>query len=476
MTVQSEEPMSHKDVLRALSGILAAFFASMLALNVVMTALPVIITELDGNQTEYSWVLTAALLANAASTPIWGKLADLMDKKRLIQISIVIFMIASIVAFFATSMAMLIGARVIQGLGMGGLAALSMAIMGTIIAPRNRGRYAGYMGATMATATAAGPLIGGLVVDAFGWRWTFFIGIPFALIAMIVIARTLKLPVVRRQVQLDYLGAFLLTTAASTFLIWVSFVNNPDFFPFLSWQTFILLGVVLVAVILFIFVESRAVEPVMNLKMLTSRTTLLAVIASASVAVTMFGIPAYLGQYFQLGRGFSPTASGLMLLPMIFSNLAGSTGAGMLITKYGRWKIFLVIGTALLPATSLALSFIDEATPLWLIGVLIGLQGLGLGMVIQNFMLAVQNTVKVTEIGAASAAIAFFRTLGGATGNVVLGAVMAMQVAGVAVGTASARTLYAEGTGTLFFITMLITLPGMFATWAIKEVPLRRTV
>ena len=349
MRDDAEEPMSHREVLKALTGILAAFFASMLAINIVMTALPVIVTELDGNQIQYSWVLTAALLANAASTPIWGKLADLMDKKRLIQISIVIFVLSSLIAGFATSMEMLIAARLVQGVGMGGLAALSMAIMGSIIPPRERGRYSGYMGATMASATAAGPLVGGLVVDTLGWRWTFFIGIPLALAAMFVIARTLKIVVVTRVVKLDIAGATLLMIGSSLFLVWISFVNNPDFFMFASWQTLVVALVVLTTIILFIIIERRAIEPVMDLRLLRSRTTFLAIIASASVSVIMFGMPAYLGQYYQLGRELSPTVSGLLLLPMILGNLVGSTASGLLITKYGRWKIFLVLGTAIIP-------------------------------------------------------------------------------------------------------------------------------
>lgn len=476
MRDDAEEPMSHREVLKALTGILAAFFASMLAINIVMTALPVIVTELDGNQIQYSWVLTAALLANAASTPIWGKLADLMDKKRLIQISIVIFVLSSLIAGFATSMEMLIAARLVQGVGMGGLAALSMAIMGSIIPPRERGRYSGYMGATMASATAAGPLVGGLVVDTLGWRWTFFIGIPLALAAMFVIARTLKIVVVTRVVKLDIAGATLLMIGSSLFLVWISFVNNPDFFMFASWQTLVVALVVLTTIILFIIIERRAIEPVMDLRLLRSRTTFLAIIASASVSVIMFGMPAYLGQYYQLGRELSPTVSGLLLLPMILGNLVGSTASGLLITKYGRWKIFLVLGTAIIPLASYALSFIGPDSSILFISILVGVLGLGLGMVIQNFMLAVQNTVKVTEIGAASAAITFFRTLGGAAGNSILGAMMTAQVAGVSIGSPEGHAAFASGTGTLFFVVVFITLPAFFASLAIKEVPLRRTI
>lgn len=472
----ADEPMSHREVLRALTGLLAGFFAAMLSINIIVTALPVIVRELDGTQLEYSWVLTGTLLANAATTPIWGKLADLFDKKRLFQTALAIFTLGSLVAGLGGTMGVLILGRVIQGVGVGGLAALTMAIMGTIIAPRERGRYAGYMGATMATATAAGPLIGGLLVETAGWRWTFWAGIPVAILAMVIIGKTLNLaPRPPRRVRIDWLGATLLAAATIAGMLWLSFAGNPAFFDVVSWPSALLVFTVLASVVALIMVERRVAEPVMDPRIFRSRTTLLAIIASVTLAVLMISIPAYLGLYFQNGRGLGPTASGMLTLPLIFGNLIGTTVTGQLITRYGRWKIYLVLGSGLAIMAAYWLSAVDATTSFWLIGVKVTLIGLGVGMVIQNLMLAVQNTVTVHHIGAASAAIAFFRTVGGALGNSVMGAVMAVHVATAA--TASQlMDGYAAGAGPMFLAAALIATPALIAVLLIREVPLRRTV
>ncbi|QCU79493.1 MFS transporter [Citricoccus sp. SGAir0253] len=467
--------MGHREILEALTGILAGFFAAMLSINIVVTALPVIVHHLGGDQIQYSWVLTGTLLANAATTPIWGKLADLVDKKRLIQLTLLIFIAGSVVAGAAPDMNWLIAGRVIQGIGVGGLGALSMAIMGAIIAPRERGRYAGYMGAVMATATAAGPLLGGLIVDTIGWRWTFWVGVPLAVLAMVVIAKTLRIVHVGRPVHIDWWGATVLALATCLLLVWVSFAGNPVYFAWLSWQSAAFLGSVVALAVLFLWLESRSVEPVMNLRIFRNRTTVLAIVASVSVAVLMFSLPAYLGLYFQNGRGLEPTQSGLLTLPLILGNLIGSVTTGQLITRYGRWKPYLVAGSVVAVAATAWLGLVDATTSYWLIGTKLLLVGLGLGMVIQNVVLAVQNTVTVMEIGASSAAVTFFRTVGGAIGNSVLGSLMAIQLLGAGTPGQVADT-YANGSGALFALAAVIALPAVFAVSAIREVPLRRTV
>ncbi|MET0870934.1 MAG: MFS transporter, partial [Paeniglutamicibacter terrestris] len=219
--------MSQKEVLRSITGVLASFFAAMLASTIVSIALPTIMDALDGTQTDFNWVITAALLANAATTPIWGKLADLFDKKKLLQVGIIIFIFGSLLAGFAINIPMLMSARVIQGIGMGGLTAMGMAVIGTVIPPRERGRYSGYFGGVMAAATAGGPLLGGLIVDSpLGWRWTFFIGVPIAIISMVMIHKTLHIAHIARKVYIDWAGAILVTISVSTLLIWVSYVGK----------------------------------------------------------------------------------------------------------------------------------------------------------------------------------------------------------------------------------------------------------
>src|SRR6478736_5293013 len=223
----TDTAMTHREVLEALSGLLLAMFVAMLSSTVVSNALPRIITDLHGSQTGYTWVVVSTLLAMTATTPIWGKLADLFSKKLLVQSALVIFSAGSLVAGFAPNMEVLIGARVVQGLGVGGLTALVQVVIATMVSPRERGRYSGYLGAVFALATVSGPLIGGVIVDsAWGWRGCFFVGLPVAVIAFFLLQKTLHLPVVRRQVDIDYAGATLIVAGVSTLLIWVSLAGN----------------------------------------------------------------------------------------------------------------------------------------------------------------------------------------------------------------------------------------------------------
>ncbi len=249
MAVTTEKPpappavMTHRQIMEALTGLLAAFFTAIISSTIVANALPTIMSELNGTQTDFAWVITAALLANAATTPIWGKLADLFNKKLLVQLSIVIFVAGSVMAGLSETIPLLLTARVIQGVAMGGLTALAMAIIGSIIPPRDRGKYSGYMGAVMAVGTAGGPLLGGFIVDSpLGWRWTFFVCVPLAIIALILLQVTLKLPHVRRPAKIDWLGSILLTSGVSLLLIWVSFAGNPDYYDWWSWQTVAMVG------------------------------------------------------------------------------------------------------------------------------------------------------------------------------------------------------------------------------------------
>ena len=227
--------MSHGEILRAMTGLLAALFTAMLSSTIVATALPTIIGDLQGTQSQYTWIITASLLATTVTTPIWGKLADLFSKKVLVQSATVVFVLGSVAAGMAHNVPFLIACRVVQGIGMGGLTALAAAIMGAIVAPRERGRYSGYMGAVMAVATVGGPLLGGFVVDSWGWRWTFYICVPLAIVAIFILQTQLHLHTVRRQPKIDYLGAFLIAVTASLPLLWVTFAGTD--FAWLSWPS-----------------------------------------------------------------------------------------------------------------------------------------------------------------------------------------------------------------------------------------------
>ncbi|MCP2277754.1 drug resistance transporter, EmrB/QacA subfamily [Nocardia amikacinitolerans] len=496
--------MTHREVLEAMTGLLAALFTALLSTTIVATALPTIIGDLEGSQTAYAWVITTALLANAASTPIWGKFADLFNKKLLVQSAIVIFVIGSIVAGFAHNVALLLVARVIQGVGMGGLTALAVAIIGTIVAPRERGRYSGYMGAVMAVSMSGGPILGGVIVDSpLGWRWCFFVCVPLAVIALALLHRTLRLPTERKAgVSIDWLGAALLTAGVSVLLIWVSFAGKAGYYEWVSRESALYVGAGVLLLVATVWVEARAESPIIPLPIVTERTTGLAIIASVAVGVGMFGATTFLGQYFQTARGYSPTAAGVLSIPLVVGMLIASVGSGQLITRFGKWKRFVVAGGALLVVGFALLSTIDHATNLWLVCAYTVVVGLGVGMMMQNLVLAVQNTVSVHNIGAASSSVAFFRTFGGAIGVSVLGSVLATRVSqlstegfaklGIHTGAsggsnlnldalpgpvaAIVRTSYGDATGRIFLIAALATVVALIATALLPNRPLRNTI
>jgi EmrB/QacA subfamily drug resistance transporter len=503
--------LTHREILEILIGLLAALFTAMLSSTIVSNALPTIIGDLEGTQTQYTWVLTASLLATTVSTPIWGKLSDLVSKKLLVQLAITVFVIGSALAGLSHNVPFLIGARVLQGLAMGGLMALAQAIIGAAIPPRSRGRYSGYMGAVMAVATVSGPLIGGVIVDTswLGWRWCFYVCVPLAVVSLVILQKYLHLPVLKRKVQIDYVGAVLISIAASLPLLWVTFAGTD--FAWMSWQSALFVGGTLLVGFLAIMVENRVAEPLVPLKVVRERTTALAIVASLSVGVALFGSALFLGQYFQIARGYSPTEAGLLTIPMMLGSFVGSAGSGQLITRYGKWKRYLVSGGVLLLVGLLILGTIDHSTPYWYVGLGMLAMGLGMGMTMQNLVLAVQNTVDVTQIGASSATVAFFRSLGGAVGVSALGAVLAARVKGLIVagvlagpnGAEAARKLqeggsggtslldvknlppqlaalvrhaYGDATGRIFLIAAACAVVSLVAVLFIKEVPLRKTV
>ncbi|MFI8807561.1 MDR family MFS transporter [Micromonospora chalcea] len=504
-TVTAEAaPMSKRKTLEALSGLLLVLFVAMLSSTVVSTALPKIIGALNGSQTQYTWVVTATLLTATATTPIWGKLADLFNKKLLIQIAIVVFLVGSIAAGFAQSAGQLIAARAFQGIGVGGLQALVQVAIAAMIPPRERGRYNGYLGGVMALATVGGPLLGGLIVDTswLGWRWCFFVGVPVAVVALFLLQVTLNLPTVRRKnVKIDYLGATLIAAGVSVLLIWISFVD--DSFAWLSWQTGAMVGGSVLLLALAVWVEARAAEPVVPLHIVRERTTALAILGSLAVGMAMFGGAVFLGQYFQIGRGYSPTEAGLLTIPMMVGVLISSIVAGRMITATGKIKPYIVFGAVVLVVGFAMLGTIDHETSLVFVGLAMFIVGVGVGMTMQNLVLAVQNTVALKDIGAASASVAFFRSLGGTIGVSVLGAVLARRVsdrithdlaaAGIpTTGGGGGSTLnldalpepvrqivraaYGDATGHIFLISAAIAVVGIVAALLLRPVTLRSSL
>ncbi|MFB7272763.1 MFS transporter [Streptomyces sp. NPDC056244] len=421
-------PMTHRQIMEALSGLLLGMFVAILSSTIVSNALPEIISDLGGGQSAYTWVVTASLLAMTATTPLWGKLSDLFSKKLLVQIALVIYVAGSVVAGLSQNTGTLIACRVVQGIGVGGLSALAQIVMAAMIAPRERGRYSGYLGATFAVATVGGPLLGGVITDTswMGWRWCFYVGVPFAVIALIVLQKTLKLPVVKRQVKVDWAGAFFISAAVSLLLVWVTFAGNK--YDWISWQTYAMVGGSVALGLLFILIESKASEPIVPLRLFRNRTITLASLASLFVGIAMFAGTVFFSQYFQLARDKSPTMSGVMTIPMIGGLFISSTVSGQIITKTGRWKAWLVSGGVLVTAGLGLLGTIRVDTPYWHMAVYMALMGLGVGMMMQNLVLCTQNQVDPQDLGSASSVVTFFRSLGGAVGVSALGAVLGNRV------------------------------------------------
>lgn len=500
----ADAPMTHREILVVLSGLLAALFTALLSSTIVATALPTIIADLKGTQTQYAWVITTALLANAASTPIWGKFADLFNKKLLVQLSILVFVAGSVMAGVAQNVPFLLAARVVQGIGMGGLTALVVAIIGSIIPPRERGRYSGYMGAVMAVAMSGGPVLGGVIVDSLGWRWTFYVCVPIAVVALLLLQRTLHVATVRKQnVTIDWFGATLITAAVSVLLIWVSFAGKAGYYEWFSVESALYVGAGLVLLAATLVVESKVADPIIPLGIVTERTTALAIIASVAVGIGLFGATTFLGQYFQTARGYSPTEAGLLTIPMVAGTLVSSMLSGQLITRFGKWKGFLIGGAVLQLVGFALLGTVDHMTSLLLISVYIAIVGLGTGMLMQNLVLAVQNTVSVRNIGAASSSVAFFRTFGGAIGVSVLGSILATRVATLsadgfaklgidpsAAGSSGSldfaalpapvaeviQHAYGDATGRLFMVAAAVSVVTLLAVMVIPNRALRTTI
>ena len=500
---QPHEPgsMSHREILEALSGLLLALFVAMLSSTVVTNALPSIVADLKGSESGYTWVVVSTLLAMTASTPVWGKLADLFNKKALVQSALVIYSIGSLAAAVSPNMGTLIASRAVQGLGAGGLTALVQVVIASIVSPRERGRYSGYIGAVFALATVSGPLIGGFIVDSsLGWRGCFFVGLPIAALAFVVLQRTLHVVTIKREVSIDYAGAVLIAGGVSTLLVWVSLAGTD--FDWLSVTTAWLVALGIALLVAAVLVETRAKEPIIPLHLFRDRTTSLATFASVMVGIAMYGSTVYLSQYFQIAHGMTPTHAGLMTVAMVGGLTISSLLTGRVISRTGLWKRYLVGGMVLVVVGLGLLGTIDEATGLVTVAVFMAVLGVGLGATMQNLVLAVQNNTAQKDMGAASAVVAFFRSMGGSIGVSALGAVLSQHVtADVASGlaklgvTASGgsstvpamsslpapvravfEAAYGQGIGTLFLICAPCALVALVAVLFIREVPLRTTI
>lgn len=492
--------MTHRETLEALSGIILGMFVALLAATITSSSMPRIVSDLGGSQSSYTWVVTATLLAQTVSTPLWGKFADLFGRKLLVQIALVITVLSAAAAGFSQDIGTLIACRAVQGLGAGGLMALSTILIADIVSPRERGRYMGLMGGVMAVSQVGGPLLGGVLTDSIGWRWNFFVGIPFAVAAILVLQKTLHLPPrPRRVAKIDYWGAALITVGVSLILVWVTFAASGNY-AWLSWQTYVMVGVALASLVAAVLVERVVAEPIIPLHLFHNRTFVLAVVGSIAVGVAMFGTAVFLSQYLQISRGKTPTESGLLTIPMVVGTMVAGIVLGRIISKTGRYKAIMVGGGVVLIGALTGMGTIDAHTSFVLIGVYLFALGISVGALMQNLVLAVQNTLDVKEMGSGTSTVAFFRSLGGAVGVSALGAVLAttvkddilhglsklgvpldsMGLGGTVPNIATLPTpiarvvedAYADGISEIFLIAVPMAVIALICVLFLKEIPL----
>jgi EmrB/QacA subfamily drug resistance transporter len=413
---------SHRQIMLIMSGLLMGLLLSSLDQTIVSTALTTI--SRDFHRVDlYSWVVTAYLLTSTACTPLYGKISDQFGRKRVFQVAIVIFLAGSALSGMSQNMYQLIVFRGVQGIGAGGLMVLAFAIVGDIIPARERGRYQGYFGATFAVSSVIGPLVGGFLVDQASWRWVFYVNLPIGIVALFVINRVLKVDHRSVRSRIDSVGSVLIVSGVSLFLVGVQLAGNAAKVTTLS-LVYALSGVVLV--VAFALWERRAKEPIIPLRLFHDRVFTVANILAFITGTVMFGALIFIPLYLQAVRHVSPTVSGLRMLPMLAGVLLTSITSGRMVSKYGRYKIFVIVGTAVLTLGMLWMTTISLTTTVWTLAAMMFTVGAGLGLFMQTLVLAVQNSVPFEDMGSGTATVTFFRTLGGAIGAAVLGAVLLM--------------------------------------------------
>ena len=416
----TEPGLSQRQILIVMSGLLLGMLLAALDQTIVATALPTIAGDLHG-LSRLSWVVTAYLLASTVCTPLWGKLGDLYGRKVFFQAAIVIFLVGSVLAGLSQTMTELIIFRALQGVGGGGLMVGAQTIVGDVVPPRDRGRYQGFFGAVFGVTSVIGPLIGGFFVDTLSWRWVFYVNLPVGVIALIVVAAVLPSRRGTGQHKIDYLGTIMIGGAATSLVLLTSLGGVT--YPWRSGPT-VTLGVLAVAfTIAFIVAERRAAQPVLPLRLFRQRVFSAAGAIGFVVGFAMFGALTYLPQYEQVVRGVSPTSSGLRLLPMMAGLLITSIGTGQLISRWGRYKIFPVLGTAVMTAGLYLLSHLSPSTSTLNASLSMLVLGAGIGATMQVLVIAVQNAVDYADLGAATSGTTFFRSIGGSFGTAVFGAI-----------------------------------------------------
>jgi EmrB/QacA subfamily drug resistance transporter len=463
--------------------------------TIVATALPTIVGDLGGLG-HLSWVVTAYLLASTVVSPLYGKLGDLYGRKRVLQFAIVVFLVGSALCGVAQSMSQLIAFRALQGLGGGGLMVTALATVGDIVPPRERGRYQGLFGGVFGIATVIGPLLGGFFVDNLSWRWIFYINLPIGAFALVVIATAFTGRQQTERCQIDWLGAIVLGAALSAIVLFASLGGTT-----LAWTSRPMIALFVAAVVLLAalpFVESRAEEPILPLELFRNRTFGVTSAVGFVVGFALFGSVTFLPLYLQVVKGYSPTTSGLLMTPMMVGVLATSIVSGNLITKFGRYRVFPIAGTAIATVGLYLLSRLEADTPTSVAGRDMLIVGLGIGLVMQVLVLAAQNTVSYRLLGVATSVSTMSRQIGGTIGVAVFGAIfsnrleheLAVRLPGAHIpATANPEAVrhlppaihdayvgaVANALHPVFLVAAAVMLVGFALTWLLRDVPLRTT-